>query len=204
MIFELTGNYTLILPLMFGNILSWQIAKKLGRVSIYNALLIQDKIDIRKFPSYRGSQDYRNLPVASIMTHEPFTLLNDLNCGQAIETLSNAHIKFHGYPVTDDDGLLKGLVMHHELKENHEESRLSELMKNQSLVTAHPETSIREAANLMIKNDFQQLPVVSKIQPNKLLGFITLNDVARQQNAADDDDIGVAEHPESNLKKTDY
>jgi len=61
MIFELTGNYTLILPLMFGNILSWQIAKKLGSVSLYNALLIQDKINIRQFPSYRGSQDYRNL-----------------------------------------------------------------------------------------------------------------------------------------------
>jgi|GEM_PF-2786138 len=94
--------------------------------------------------------------------------------------------------------------MHHELKENPDTTSLNEIMKNQTLVTAHPETSIREAANLMIKNDFQQLPVVSKIQSNKLLGFITLNDVARQQNATDDDDIGVAAHPEIVLKKTDY
>lgn len=203
-IFELTGNYTLILPLMFGNILSWQIAKKLGRVSIYNALLIQDKINIRKFPSYRGSQDYRNLPVSTIMTHEPFTLLSCMTCEQALKALSSSHTKFHGYPVVNVDDELLGLVMHHELSENDGDKLLGDVLCEQSLVVATPETSIRQAATLMIKNDFQQLPVVSAISRKKLLGFLTLNDVARQQNASDEEDLMVADTEVPVLKKTDY
>ena len=35
----------------------------------------------------------------------------------------------------------------------------------------------------MIAGDFRQLPVVSPSHPEKLLGWITLNDIARQQNA---------------------
>ncbi len=192
-IFELTGNYTLILPLMFGNILSWQIARRLGVVSIYNALLIQDKIDIRKFPTYRGSQDYRNLPVATIMTHEPLTLLSCMNCEQAIKHLSLSHVKFHGYPVVNKEGELLGMVMHHELYENAKELTLEALVVDQSVVTVTPETSIQAAARELIRNDYQQLPVVSKSSSKKLLGFLTLNDIARQQNSCDEDDIEVAD-----------
>ncbi|MGD1978334.1 MAG: chloride channel protein, partial [Akkermansiaceae bacterium] len=70
MIFEMTGTYSLILPLMVGNLIAWAIASKLSPISIYHALLIQDGISLRKMPSYRGSQDYAKLPVSTIMTHD--------------------------------------------------------------------------------------------------------------------------------------
>jgi len=59
---------------------------------------------------------------------------------------------------------------------------LSTLTEEQNLITITPETSIRDAANLMIKHDIQQVPVVSPTDENKLLGFLTLNDITRQQN----------------------
>ena len=67
-IFEMTGNYSLILPLMAGNMLAWQIARHLQPVSIYNALLLQDGVTLRKLPAFRGAQDYRKLPVQTIMS----------------------------------------------------------------------------------------------------------------------------------------
>ena len=186
MIYELTGNYTLILPLMFGNILSFQIARRLGRVSLYNALLIQDKINIRKFPFYRGSKDYQNLPVSTIMTHEPYSLKSHLTCSATLELLKSHSKKHHGYPVIAPDGGFVGLVMHHELNEHSADTLVQDITTATSLVTITPETSIQKAAQMMINHDFQQLPVVSSMNESRLLGFLTLNDIARQQNASGD------------------
>ena len=185
MIYELTGNYTLILPLMFGNIVSWQIARNLGRVALYDSLLIQDKINLRQFSCYRGSQDYQNLPVATIMTHEPFTLQGTETCESTLGLLRELNKKHHGYPVLDEAGEFIGLVMHHELKENSPESLVSSITTCSDLTYVTPETPIREAAHQMIKHDYQQMPVLSKLDGKRLLGFLTLNDIARQQNAAD-------------------
>ena len=40
-----------------------------------------------------------------------------------------------------------------------------------------------DAAMRMVKADIRQLPVVSPTEKNRLLGVLTLNDIARQQNA---------------------
>lgn len=45
-LFELTGNYGLILPLMLSNMASFLIARKMNPVPIYDALLLQDGIDL--------------------------------------------------------------------------------------------------------------------------------------------------------------
>ena len=55
---------------------------------------------------------------------------------------------------------------------------------DQVLLSVQPDTSIRDAANRMIANNYQQVPVVSATNSHKLLGLITLNDIARQQNAS--------------------
>jgi CIC family chloride channel protein len=53
------------------------------------------------------------------------------------------------------------------------------------LVFLHPGSSISDAANLLLTNDMLQAPVVSADEDFRLLGIITLNDIARQQNARD-------------------
>jgi len=45
-LFELTGNYGLILPLMLANMVSFLIARKMNPVPIYDALLLQDGVDL--------------------------------------------------------------------------------------------------------------------------------------------------------------
>ena len=86
-IFEMTGNYTLILPLMAGNIIAWGLVKRLRPVGLYSALLLQDGITLKRMPAYRGPQDYRNLPVATIMTHDVITLSSRMPAGEALAGL---------------------------------------------------------------------------------------------------------------------
>lgn len=184
-IFEMTGNYSLILPLMGGNVIAWSIARHMQPVSLYNALLLQDGISLRKLPGYRGARDYRSLPVQTIMTHEVFALRESESPREAMRRADAADQAFHAYPVMDGSGDFLGLVTRNELADWDDELSLGERVGGQEWAVAHPETPIHDAANRMIAGDFQQLPVVSPSHPRKLLGWLTLNDIARQQNAMD-------------------
>jgi CIC family chloride channel protein len=184
-IFEMTGNYSLILPLMAGNVLAWQIARHLQPVSIYNALLLQDGISLRTLPAYRGAKDYRKLPVQLIMTHEVFPLLSTETPASALKRIAAENRKYHAYPVVDAEGRLDGIVTMHELKERGDAGALSEIYGDHEVISVTLDSPIRDAANRMIVRNLQQVPVVSKADPDKLLGWLTLNDIARQQNAAE-------------------
>lgn len=184
-IFEMTGNYSLILPLMAGNVLAWQIARHLQPVSIYNALLLQDGVTLRKLPAYHGAQDYRKLPVKSIMTHVVFTIGLSEKPADALKRINHENRKYHAYPVIDDAGLLAGVVTRQEIMGNILSESVEAIIGEQEILSVTEDTSIRDAANWMIVRDFQQVPVVSQTDQGKLLGWLTLNDIARQQNAAE-------------------
>ncbi|WP_018968785.1 chloride channel protein [Rubritalea marina] len=184
-IFEMTGNYSLILPLMAGNMLSWSIAKHFNPVALYDALLLQDGVNLKKFSAYRGSQDYRKLPVSAIMTHEVRTMRGNDSVAENIKALGAKGLMYHAYPIVDATDALIGIVTRHELEEADQELTLQHLIENQQLLVVQPDTSIRDAANMMIGKNFQQVPVVLATSPEKLLGLLTLNDIARQQNASE-------------------
>ncbi|MBK1834651.1 chloride channel protein [Roseibacillus ishigakijimensis] len=182
-IFEMTGNYDLILPLMAGNMLAWQISKRLRPIEIYNSLLLQDGITLRSLPAYRGARDYRELPVQAIMTHDVFQLKGHHTAGEALARIREKHKRFHGYPVVGEHKKLLGVVTHHELRDHPPETLLADLVAEQELLSVTTTTTIRDAAHRMIEHDYQQVPVVSPAKPEKLLGWLTANDIARQQNA---------------------
>ncbi|MDA1005571.1 MAG: chloride channel protein [Verrucomicrobia bacterium] len=186
-IFEMTGNYTLILPLMAGNILAWGFAKRLRPVGIYNSLLLQDGITLKRMPAYRGPQDYRNLPVSTIMTHEVTTLDGSATVAENLKHLREARLKHTFYPIVDARGHLLGTLNHSELETAMPDLKTSGLVIDQDLTVAHPDSSIREIANRMVARDFRMVPVVSQADPGKLLGVLTLNDIARQRFAEESD-----------------
>ena len=184
-IFEMTGNYSLILPLMAGNVIAWQISRRLQPFSIYSSLLLQDGISLRKLPAYRGAKDYRKLPVQTIMSHDVFTIDASESSKDALKRIDMEDKRFHAYPVVSPAGGLVGVITLHEIRGNILTESISDILDEQNLLFVHPDTSIRDAANRMIVRDFQQVPVVSKVDERKLIGWLTLNDIARQQNAVE-------------------
>ncbi len=51
LVYEMTGNYSLILPLMFGNMLAYNIAERLRPIPLHEALLIQNGIHLNYLSS---------------------------------------------------------------------------------------------------------------------------------------------------------
>ncbi len=190
-IFEMTGNYSLILPLMVGNILAYSLSGWMRKIPIYNAILIQDRVTLRKMPTYQGAKDYRYLPVSTIMHYDLITVAAGELPGEALGRLRKDSKQLRrSYPViegdTDSRRGFVGMVMQHQLEEEFaagNERTIGEMIADQNVRTITPETTIRNAAMEMVKADIRQLPVVSTTDSSRLLGVLTLNDIARQQNA---------------------
>ena len=184
-IFEMTRNYSIILPLMAGNMIAYAISGKLRSIPIYDALLLQDRVNLKRMPSYRGERDWRNLPVSTIMTYDVISLAAE---DTVEETLGNTILqqRHHAYPVSNEANDLIGMITRHEIQEAKHLGNLvtiGKLLPKKRLVAVNPETSIRDAANTMVLGEVEQAPVVSKKDTKRLLGIITLHDIARQQNA---------------------
>ncbi len=190
-IFEMTQNYSLILPLMIGNLLAYMIAAKLKHVPIYDALLLQDGVSLKKLPAYRGEQDWRNLPISTIMTHDSRTVLGNLSAEQNLQRIKEDGHKHHGYPViaSESEPKLLGVVTHHELEElvaAGSKTTIGEWIADHTIIGVHPDDSIRDVANTLVIKDVLQAPVVSRKDTRRLLGIVTLHDIARQQNAIEE------------------
>ena len=184
-IFEMTGNYSLILPLMAGNILSWAIARQLRPIAIYDALLLDDGITLKRMSSYRGNQDYRNLPVAAIMSHDVVSVRADLDTGSNLEAIHRTGVRYTLYPVTDDEGLLMGIISHKKLQEAQSGTLVSTLIQNQEVIQVHPKDSLRTTQKLMQDEKIHHMPVVSVLDNRRLLGIVTAKDIARQKSASE-------------------
>jgi len=187
-IWEMTGFYALILPLMVGNMLAWLVSSKLQPVPLYDSLLLQDKISLKKLPSYKGDQDWRNLPVSTVMTFDPISVRGDWTIDRNLDLIEEEGWKHHAYPVVDKAGRLEGMITHHELVEaSFAEHRkpVRDLIEGRNVITLKPEMSIRDVAQILVLEDVLQAPVVSTKDTTKVMGIITLHDIARQQNAID-------------------
>ncbi len=187
-IFEMTLDYSLILPLMAGNMIAYFLASKLRSVPLYDALLLQDKINLRKLPSYRGKQDYRNLPVSTIMTYDTVNLYTYM---KPEENMKHVGQNIHkAYPILDENNHFQGMLTHSELAllmKNNPDQPLKELIHEENLpVTMYPEASIQFVARTLVDKEVLYAPVISRTDPGRLLGMVTLHDITRQQYETDD------------------
>ena len=190
-IFEMTANYSLILPLMAGNFLAYIISYRLRAVPIYDALLLQDGISLKKLPAYRGSQDWQNLPVSTIMTHDCRTVIGAFDAQKNLERIADIGHRHRGYPIIADfnNQELLGIITHNELETlatAKDPQMISQWSKDRKLVHIYPDDSIRDTANNLVTKDALLAPVVSRKNTKKLLGIVTLHDITRQQNAIDE------------------
>lgn len=191
-IFEMTNNYSIILPLMVANIISYALATKLSPTPIYDALLQQDGIHL----PHTERHALRQIPVRAAMTRDVVTLSGEMKVSEAFGYVQSLAKHYHSYPVVDKAGALTGLLTFNDLKRAlsaGQGQRRVVQAAGKKLVHAHPDHTLDAVIVKLGRKGVSQLPVVSRKNVTKLLGIITMHDVAKALALEDDEQPGVSE-----------
>jgi IMP dehydrogenase len=111
------------------------------------------------------------------MIVEPVTLPPDAPVSAALELM--ARYKVSGVPITDDSGVLVGILTNRDLRfESDVKQPVSALMTSRNLVTAPVGTTLAEAEEILHRNKIEKLPVVDA--DGRLCGLITVKDIQKK------------------------
>jgi CIC family chloride channel protein len=175
-IVEMTGGYSLILPLMLANMTAYILARRLRPLPIYEALLEQDGVHMAdavppaldELPLLRASR------TESIRT---FTI-----AARAAEMIRivNTDPRQDIYPVLAADSLLLGVIAAEDVRLLQSEPDLLPLVNAADLmrppVSVDRQANLATALELMIANGLTELPVS---EAGRYVGLIGETDIAR-------------------------
>ena len=176
MIFEMTQDYAVIVPLMIANLVSLFIASRLQEEPIYEALAVQDGIHL---PTAESRQRYGQRQLATVMHTADQSLPAEITVREATEQVRSSEVRT--WLVTDRRGVV-GVVnlerLERELAEGkNEDKKLAELVDATAFPHVHPDQGLDLALERMGANQIEILPVVNRADVHKLEGIVTLRDV---------------------------
>jgi len=183
-LFEMTGDYKIILPLMLSCILSSVIASQIRQESIYTMKLIRRGTNIR---AGKEVNIMKSLLVKDAMTKDVATVSENMHLNKLLKYTFSS--KYSSFPVVDDSGLLSGIVTFQDFKEVVFEEGLGNLVvvKDISIpnvITITENENLDEALKKIGLRNIEQLPVVDKNNSRKIVGILSRRDVFSAYNKA--------------------
>jgi len=176
-IFEMTGDYKIILPLMTTCIISTVAGRQMMRESIYTLKLIRRGIDIR---AGKEVNVLKSIPVKEVMNPNVETLTESLTMEQLADIVSKS--KHNSFPVLDEDGNLTGMLSYIDYRDAVFDENLKDLvvvkeLASSKVVTVTLDDNLFDALEKISVRDFSLLPVVDSNNPKKLIGILTRRDI---------------------------
>src|SRR5580658_10507395 len=176
MIFEMTQDYAVIVPLMIANLVSLFIASRLQQEPIYEGLAIQDGIHL---PSAETRLRYGQRQISRVM-HSAGELDAVLSAEMTIREARD-RVRSSGIQtqlVTDQRGVIGVINLFRLEKERPEnegtDKKLSDLVDAMAFPHVHPDQALDLALERMGANQIDILPVVNRGDIHKLEGIVTL------------------------------
>jgi len=175
MIFEITRDYAVIVPLMISNLVSYFISSRLQRKPIYEQLAEQDGIHL---PLAESRQQERQRQVGQVMR----AATDILDAGESVHVaLEKASSGGHRtWLVRDPCGVI-GILTREQLQKAREDGlsakKVRDLVKEQEFPHVHADQSFDLALARMGSTHTDLLPVVSRANVHELLGVVRFHDV---------------------------
>jgi CIC family chloride channel protein len=189
MIFEMTRDYAVIVPLMIANMTSLFIASRLQKDPIYEALAHQDGIQL---PTVQERSEIGKRTVAQVMEHSPFVLSPKMTVAEALEQMNGGGLfgRASGlsgrrvWPVGDEvrgQTRFLGIVTRESVEavaeEGGETRLLLNLVKTVNVPRAHSDQPVYLALERMSQANMDILPVVHRADMALLEGVVSMADV---------------------------
>ena len=183
-LFEMTGDYKIILPLMITCIMSSLASGQILTDSIYTLKLARRGVNIR---AGKEVNVLRSIPVSEVMNPEVETIPEKVTLGILAEKVSKS--KYKSFPVVDQEGRLTGIVTHYDYRDVVFDENLKDLvvvkeLATSKVVTVSIDDNLYDAMEKITSKDFSLLPVISDLESRQLLGVLTRRDIISAYNRA--------------------
>ena len=183
-LFELTGDYRIILPLMLTVVIATLVSQWLMHgESIYTLKLSRRGVRLQHG---RDVDVLQGVLVSEVMTHSVETVTKDMTITELTDVITHSHR--NGFGVLDDQGKLFGIVTLSDLeravtdKRSHNTTVAEIATTWPHLRVSFPDETIGDALTHMGAQGLGRLPVVSRDDPYHLLGILWRPDIIRAYN----------------------
>jgi len=174
MVFEITGNYTLVLPLMLAASLASFLADRVHPDSVYTMPLTRRGVHLVQ------NEDVDLLDtvtVGEVMTVIDDTLSPDMTLSEAAHFFDVS--RHHGVPVVENDGRLAGVItlLDVALADGDPDVTLVRDAMTDRPITVTPTMPVSSALARMAALGVGRLPVVDDVDPSRVVGMFRRNSV---------------------------
>ncbi|MGB5971719.1 MAG: chloride channel protein, partial [Nodosilinea sp.] len=176
-VFEMTANFNLVLPLMIGSGIAYLVADRANHGSIYSRLLDMQGIHLE--PVAQANNPWAHLTAADLMQRRVETLSSQISLNEVAQAFSRSHHR--GFPVLEN-GRLVGIVTQSDLGEAtalglDQVATLADIMTPHP-VTVDPDATLPRVLHLLNRLKLSRLPVTDC---SRLVGIITRADIIRAE-----------------------
>jgi len=187
-VFEMSNDYNLILPLMAAGMTASSVSYWLLPESIYTIKLSKRGIH---FEQGRDMDVMQGVMVYEVMNSSPITVSREDNLADLFALFHETRL--HGFPVLNEDGTLYGVVSLQDMERTLHNVDRTLLKKDIPLkdvkvwdvatpdaVTVYSDEPIWAAIRKMAPRDLARLPVVSRGEtPGRLEGIVSRSDILK-------------------------
>ncbi|QYX30439.1 chloride channel protein [Sphaerospermopsis torques-reginae] len=173
-IFEMTTDFNLVLPLMIVSVTSYLVADQVLPGSLYEKLLQLNGIKLQKNVPLEGV--LTELKAQDVMQQRVETLEAEMSIEESIQAFSRSHHR--GFPVVEKNQLV-GIITQSDIQNIYpfQHTVLREIMTPKP-ITVKPTQTLSDVLYLLDRYQISRLPVVEK---QKLIGIITRADIIRAE-----------------------
>lgn len=183
-LFELTGSYKIILPVMFTCVGSVLLSSRLNKYSIYTEKLARRGLDLQagREVNVLRAQKVRDVMREDVETVPPNSPM-DVLMNRVVES---SHSQ---YFVRDQEGKLLGVLHAAELRRVLFDTSLASVVIAQDLmepctIYLYSDDSLDQGMRLFGQSSQEEIPVLDRDRPDHLLGILTHADCIRAYNRA--------------------
>lgn len=183
LLFEMTGNYLIIIPIMLASIIGTAVASFLYHESIDTVDFGREGIDIHEG---RETAIMKSIRVGKVISEDVDFVSEKANVDQLLEIFRQAKDSFY-FPVINETGRMTGIISMQDVKNvlHDEEQRLSSSVGkvcSREVITLTPDDNLYYAMTLFDMKGIEEIPVVESESDPWVLGMLKRREVIAAYN----------------------
>ncbi len=183
LLFEMTGNYKIIVPIMFATTIGTFVAHRLMPESIDTYELARKGINIH---AGREATILSSIKIKDVMRRDFMTVRDKVNLKEFIDLVIEGGGGFY-YPVVDAKGDMVGVISLQDVRKVLYEEYIKEIvtvgeLATEDVLTLTPEDNLATALHHFAEMDIEEIPVVDIENPKKVVGMLRRGDVISVYN----------------------